>query len=797
MPANAARLSRDVAGATSHRMVRELRDALDGLAQRGPLVLVVEDIHWADEATLDLIEALANRRSHSHLALVATLRSPGPTDASFAAPDMVRRASLYRVARDIKLTRLDFDDVADFLHRYTHGDPPAALTQHLYERSEGNPLFLHATLEHLFERKLVSWDESGWRLDERFESISRRAPPDLLQLIEGDIRDLASGSQKVLEAASLSDGPFTAAVYHVASSLDERAFEAVCETLARQGHFIHRSDVVETPGAGFVQTYTFRHALFQDAAYDRQGMAERAARHAAVAGRLETIFSADLARVASSLARHCIQARLWRKAIHFLSIASRTAMRRFAMREAAGLLEQAAELSRNLSDPERGAVELELLDELSRIYLGAFDKRARATYDRLYPLARELRRVDVEVRAVVGLAYVTSAIDSDRCLELMSQALARSADIVDPEQRERLRCSAHGWRSWILGWSAPDVAGFEAALAKLRAQATPLVLAAGEFDHGLILLPAGRYADSIETVSRGLSTLVDHALEAAADVSFPLWTSRLGIPWALTSLGRFGEAIELSVANCAECEANGHFLRSGTLHLYQAFIYLQMHDDSTALAILDKTARSLESNDLAFPPNEVKVDFVLRGLACLGLGRLESAFEYLWAARAEMEARNTLTSWYWRLVGEWALTDAHLLDGDLDAAAACAEGLLRRARAIEERTWRGLAWEACARVALAQGRASDAGAHLAEAWVDIEGYDCPLVRWRLHAVGALVSESAGERDAARRHVQSSEQELKALAASLPVDHPSRSTLMKARPIMPPRAMTSAKRDPLG
>ncbi len=92
--------------------------------------------------------------------------------------------------------------------------------------------------------------------------------------------------------------------------------------------------------------------------------------------------------------------------------------------------------------------------------MGAFDKRVRPTYERLYELARGLNRVEVEVRALVGLGYVTSVINSDRCLEIMGEAIARSADITDPVQRGRLRCSAHGWRNWILGWRPRRRRGF-------------------------------------------------------------------------------------------------------------------------------------------------------------------------------------------------------------------------------------------------------------------------------------------------------------------------------------------------
>ncbi|WP_426425571.1 AAA family ATPase [Bradyrhizobium genosp. A] len=782
MPADASELRNEVVGATPHRMARELCDALEALTQNKFLLLLLEDVQWADQATLDLIQALANRRPRTQLLIIATLRSPA--EAGYSASTLAQKLSLYRLAREIKLLPLELSDVEAFLSSFVHANPPAELTRHLHRRSEGNPLFMRAMLDYLVQRNLIAWDEDGWRMDGQFEAASFQVSPDLLQLIEAEIHGLAAEAQNVLEAASLSDGPFAPHIYHVASDVDERSYETVCETLARRGQLIQRSDIVEMPDGGLVQTYSFRHALFQEVVYERQGSVRRAAQHAAVAFRLETLFSADLAPMAPSIARHYIQSWRWPQAIHFLRLASRTAMRRFAMREAAALLEQATELSRNLPAAECKGVELDLLDELTKVYLGAFDKRAFEAYGRLYELARDVGRVDVEVRALLGLGYITSTINSDRCLEIMSQALARSADIADPVQRGRVRCVAHGWRNWILGGSPAEAAGFEAAINDLSRLGNPLVLAASEFDRGLILLPAARYTDAIETVSRNLAILAEHALEAQVDIGFPLWTSRLGIPWGLMSLGRFGEAISMSESACAAIEANGDIIRSATLRLYRAFMYEQMHDHQTALTVLDEAVALIANNGLEFPTNEVKVELVIRGLANLGLGRLEVAFKNLTAARADMDARNTLTSWYWRVVAKWGMTDAHLVAGELDAAEVCAKAFLERACTMEERSWQGLAAESCARVELALGRPSSAAKYLAQAWSQIEGYEAGLVRWRLHSVGATISDLTGESLVAARHRKAQAEELDALAASLPLGHAGRATLRAAQPLAP-------------
>jgi DNA-binding winged helix-turn-helix (wHTH) protein/tetratricopeptide (TPR) repeat protein len=777
-------LRREVIDATPHRMARELCDLLGALANRETVVLFLEDLHWADQATLDLLHAIASRKMSAKLMIVASLRASFPALAARAAGTLAQKLALYRLAHEIKLGPLAFDDIDAFLGGFAGAAPPKALTLHLHVRSEGNPLFMRAVLDNLLQRDLVSWGEKGWRLDPEFERLAQRAPPSLAQIIEAEIHDLAPEEQSVLESASISDGPFSPLIQCAASNMDEHTFETVCEAMHRRGQLIRRSDVIEMPDGRSTQTYAFRHSLFQEVAYDRQGAMRRARGHAAVGACLANMFAAELPAIASSLARHFVQAGLWPEAISYLRIAARTAMQRFALREAAASLEQAIALSRHLPVDERGNADLGSLEELARIYVGTLDARAEAAYARLARLARELGRVDVEARALFGFAYVISWTDAERCLEIMSQALAKAAEIADHVQRARLRCRAHGWRSWIQGWSAVDAAGLRTAIEELKELDDPLAYAASLVDYSLILFPAARYREGIEVVAKGFEVLVTNVLQGQVDLSLPLWMTRLGTPWALMSVGQFGEAIEGFASGYAAFETNGDMRRGATLRLFHAFVYERMHDHRAAINMLDETLARMLENEAALSPNETRIELIVRGLSELGLGRVEEAFVHLKAARTEMNARTTLTSWYWRLALEWGMTDAHLAAGDWAAAQRCAHQLLERAGAIEERTWRALAAEACARVALVRGNTTLARSFLARAWSDIDGYDTPMARWRLHSVQAALSEALGDLHSAARHRGFQANELAALAATLPAGHSGRDTLRSAQPLIP-------------
>jgi DNA-binding winged helix-turn-helix (wHTH) protein len=146
-------VQRRVLGATRERMLRELTEALDALTTERTLVLVLEDLHWSDAATLDLVAALARRRTPARLLLLATYR---PVDVIVRAhPLHALRLdlALHRRCEELPLQLLSAADVAQYLAlRFGAGVCPAALAQALYRRTDGHPLFLVTVVDALMRQ---------------------------------------------------------------------------------------------------------------------------------------------------------------------------------------------------------------------------------------------------------------------------------------------------------------------------------------------------------------------------------------------------------------------------------------------------------------------------------------------------------------------------------------------------------------------------------------------------------------------------------------------------------------------
>ena len=773
----------EVFGATPHRMIRELCDLLDHLAKDRLLVVIFEDIHWADQATLDLINAIATRRLQTHLFVLSTMRVSASTSSAKAARTLCQTLSLYRLSKEIALGPLTESDVGEYLAGFAGMPPPAQFSRLLHARSDGNPLFMSAMLDHFIQEGLVTLGAEGWVVAEAMDEAGLRAPPSLAQLVENEVEKLESDAQAVLDSASISEGTFCAAVNQAATSLDEGRFEALCEELARTTALVQRADDVMLPNGRLIQSYRFRHMIFRDVVYERQSIARRAAAHLAIGKRVEMLFEKDPSLVASVLARHFTAGEQWCAAIGYLHLVARNAMQRFSAREAAATLEQALSYNFNRPPDLQAEVELDILEDLARLYTGSLDARAGETYARLAQVAAKSGRLDVECRALLGLGFALAWVDLDRSVAVLGQAIEKSAALEDPIARARTRTYAHGWRSWLAGWSEPDAAACTAALEEIRALGDQVALNASLVDYCLILFPSSRYRESHDTIQSCFNVLVADGLEKRADISLPLWIVRLGRPWTLMCDGDLGSALPLFKSGVRSFIDNGDVGRAATLQFYEGFCHVHMQDYQGALDLCGQALEFCDaSGTVRLSPNERQIERVVRGLANLGVGRIDEAMSLFEAAGDGMRQWRTLTTWHWRMALEWGTADAYLASDRIADAQRHAQLFHDYAYAIRERTWRALASESSARIALRRGDLALAAEHLRQAWAETEPGDLRLAAWRLHAVEAELHHHAGDEAAADRHRSAWSASLRVLASTLPADHVGRATIAGARPI---------------
>ena len=353
---------REVLGATRERMLREMGDALDALTAEAPLVLVLEDLHWSDYSTLDLISYVARQRREARLMVVGTYRPAELIASGHPLKAVKQELAAKQQCAELPLEYLNEQAVAEYLavrfpaHRF-----PGELAALIHDRTEGNPLFMVNTVDYLVGTGLIAADETGARLTAEIDQIKLGVPDSIRNLIDRQIDHLASPEQRMLEAASVAGAEFSP--YAVAAALDEDAatIESTCEELARRHQFVRDSGLQTLPGGLVVGRFSFVHAVYRNVLYDRISAARRVLLHKRLAMRGEQVYGERASEIAAELAMHFERASDHARAAKYLQVAAANAMRRSAYREAIALSRHGLELLSSLPDtPDRIRQELQL-----------------------------------------------------------------------------------------------------------------------------------------------------------------------------------------------------------------------------------------------------------------------------------------------------------------------------------------------------------------------------------------------------------------------------------------------------
>jgi predicted ATPase len=378
-------LQRHVQGATSERMLREIVEALEELTVLQPLVLLLEDLHWSDMATLDLLAWLARRRQPARLLLVGTYRPVDLIVRQHPLRAITQELALHHLCTELPLELLNHAEIRQYLTtRYQGQSVPETLASVLYQRTEGNPLFL-VTLVETLERQGGIWGTS------RDVEVSLRAVPQSLGgMVEQQLVQCSAAERGLLEVASVSGGTFAAAT--LAAGVEEplEAIEHRCSTLASQGRFLWESGIEEWPDGTVTACYSFRHALYQQAIYGQIAPGRRRRLHQQIGQQLEVGFGAQVGERAAELAVHCEQGRDYRRAVQYLQQAVENAAQRHAHHEVIVLVTKGLALLATLPEtPARAQQELDFQLALGPALM-AIKGPAAPEVDQTYARARAL-----------------------------------------------------------------------------------------------------------------------------------------------------------------------------------------------------------------------------------------------------------------------------------------------------------------------------------------------------------------------------------------------------------------------
>ncbi len=332
-------LRRESAGGSQHRMLRELAELLDRYTHDHPLLLITEDLHWSDRATLQLMDHLTRRRQPSRLMWLASFRLAEVLADAHPLKLLRHELRLHKLCEEIALAPFAEDEVATYLgQRLPPGTVPAGFARLLQDRTDGLPLFVASVVDDLLSQPPAEPGAS--------ESPGEvwPVPANLAGVIEGQIERLPDAQQRLLEAASACGVDFRTDL--LAAALEEEPAQVVaqCADLARRQQWLGGQAVDALPDGTLEVHCTFRHALYRHVFYQRSGLPMRALWHRRIAQAMERQRDAGAAVAAAELALHFELGHDWMPALRYYGVAAESALSHFAPAEAMALTEHALSL---------------------------------------------------------------------------------------------------------------------------------------------------------------------------------------------------------------------------------------------------------------------------------------------------------------------------------------------------------------------------------------------------------------------------------------------------------------------
>jgi DNA-binding winged helix-turn-helix (wHTH) protein/tetratricopeptide (TPR) repeat protein len=775
-------LRHEIQGATRERMLRELGEALESITAKTPLLLVLEDLQWADDSSIDLIATLARRRSAAKFMLLATCRSHEFCAAGMRAlvPDLL----VHQLCRKIELTRLSETEVEEYLAgRSPSSHPPAGLSALVHRHCDGNPLFMVAALEHMRKRGVRVDADGRWQLQIPLAQIEFEVPDDLRHMIEAQLERVSGQEQNALELASVAGASFSASLLSGAAQIEARDLEDLYEELSRRHHIVKWVGTQSFPDGSAAERYEFVHALYRQVLYDRQLQGHRAGIHRLIGERLATLHAQDIEEVVPELAYHFEQAAEWPRAIEYLQCAADIAGRRYARQQADSMLTRALELVINLPEAQRMRTEPHLLALLAAHRWAVWDVRVIETLERLIARAADYGLIDMQARALVDLSFFLSLISAERCLEAAQRALRLSAQ-QDPAMRTRTRTACAFRRLSVCGWSAHDAVEFREGLVELgRHHGLPAGV--GDLvDESFIRLTCVEYREARKLALEARAKLLELGANPNSRIEYEIASALAA--FSLIYLGEWAEALKEYGAAIAGAKRNANYHYLQWLLAQKAWLHLQAMDFQGVLTICE-SALSLTQNSALHPapdwpsgfPRQVRNALICSGSASVAMGDYTRALEELSTVNREMDRQTVFFDWYWRMAAAAGMTELRLATGDRSRAQQEAGRFLEISLATADRHWQGLAWEVNSRVALENLDLPRAQDCIAKALIIVQGFEVPLAAWRVYATAARVDEVSGNLAAARAHRDFSRVTILRLANSLPEQEPLRESFLSA------------------
>jgi len=429
-------LQRALATATRVRMLRELAEALEVLSTQRLLVLVLEDLHWSDPSTVELLAYLLRRQGQAQLLIIGTYRPAEVMTTDHPLKKAIQELQGRGHCDALPLGVLPEAAVAAYL-RGRFGEVPPDFAKALHQRTDGNPLFMVATVEYLMREGIVVPDGAQWRITQDLPTLQMEVPENLRQLIATQLEGLRPEEQHLLDVASVAGAEFTVAILAAELNQAREVVEAQCAHLVTRRQFLRSAGIEQLADDTTSGRYGFVHALYQRVIYERISEARRMQLHCRMGERKEQLAGDHTAGLANELATHYETGGDYVRTVHYLALAGEAAIRRQAHHEAIRHLSKGLALLRTLPDtPERARQELSLQLALGIPLItlqGWVAPQVGQAYHRALDLSEHIGTTTQRFHALRGLElFYMTRTEYAKARQFAEQLLPLAQQLQDP-----------------------------------------------------------------------------------------------------------------------------------------------------------------------------------------------------------------------------------------------------------------------------------------------------------------------------------------------------------------------------
>lgn len=421
------RLQAGLANSTQDRMLREFSELVEQLTAVRPLLLVTEDLHWCDEATVRLIDHVARRRPPARLMWIATYRTPELVAHEHPLNGLRHELRARKLCEELLLDPFSEAELAVYLARHRPGlVADEAHVRRLHRQTDGLPLFVANAIDELAASTGEAVSSDDWAV-----------PDSLAGVIERQRARLAPEAATLLEAAAVCGVEFECSTVAAMLGLDVAVVAAHCDELVRRQAWLAPS-VLETLADGTLEArFAFRHALYRQALYQRIAPSVRVGLHRRAAAALSQLHADRIGVFAAALALHHERGLEALAAMGAYAAAAERALGRFAPREGLLLATRGLALLERCADGEPRRVAELALQQLRGASLaqstGVTTPEGRDAYLRCAALCEMLPPTRPRAWVMTGLVWMFIASGEYVQAEAIALRLRAAADAFDDD----------------------------------------------------------------------------------------------------------------------------------------------------------------------------------------------------------------------------------------------------------------------------------------------------------------------------------------------------------------------------